>query len=216
MPAPSASGRTADVFPLDAHQVLRRYRDGSDATPEAIVMRYVGDHGFPVPAVYAADGADLVMERVDGPTMLAALVTDGLGVHEAAVMLANLHGRLHALPARLSTDPQVRILHLDLHPDNVIVTSRGPVVIDWRNTAEGPPELDVALTALIIAQVVVDDSGGVAPLADAFLTTFLACGDVPSVSSLRQASALRAADPNLTRKESGQVDLAAAEVRSRL
>jgi len=211
-----ASGRSADVFALDAHRVLRRYRDGGDATPEAMVMRYVGDHGFPVPAVYAADGTDLVMERVDGPTMLVALANGGIGMDEAAVMLAELHGQLHALPARLSTDPRVRILHLDLHPDNVIVSTRGPVAIDWRNTAEGAPDLDVALTALIIAQVVVDESQGLAALADAFLTTFLACADTPCPGSVGEALALRAADPNLTPRESEQIDLAAAEVRSRL
>jgi aminoglycoside phosphotransferase (APT) family kinase protein len=32
-------------------------------------------------------------------------------------------------------------LHGDFHPGNVVLTQRGPVVIDWRNTTEGPPDL---------------------------------------------------------------------------
>lgn len=34
-----ASGRDADVFAIDALRVLRRYRDGSEVTAEAAVMR---------------------------------------------------------------------------------------------------------------------------------------------------------------------------------
>ncbi len=32
-----------------------------------------------------------------------------------------------------------RIVHLDLHPGNVMLTAGGPVVIDWTNVAAGPP-----------------------------------------------------------------------------
>src|SRR5665647_261519 len=70
---PLASGRDADVFALGNGRVLRRYRDGSDATAEAELMAYVAGHGFPVPAVYAVDGADIEMELLDGSTMLDAL-----------------------------------------------------------------------------------------------------------------------------------------------
>jgi hypothetical protein len=48
-----------------------------------------------VPAVYEAHGTDLVMERLEGPTMLSALVAGDLGLIEAAALLADLHGRLH-------------------------------------------------------------------------------------------------------------------------
>ncbi|MBA2773344.1 MAG: phosphotransferase, partial [Nocardioidaceae bacterium] len=117
-PIPLASGRDADVFVIDAHQVLRRYRDGGDVTPEATIMVYVTEFGFPTPTVYEASGTDLVMERLDGPTMSQALAAGDLDVHAGGALLADLHSRLHALPPRLSADPAHRILHLDLHPDN--------------------------------------------------------------------------------------------------
>ena len=91
---PLASGREADVFAVDAHRVLRRYRHGGDVTAEAAVMTYLGEHGFPVPRVYAAEDADLVLERLDGPTMVEALRAGDLGPEAAAELLADLHTRL--------------------------------------------------------------------------------------------------------------------------
>ena len=43
-----------------------------------------------------------------------------------------------------------RLVHLDLHPLNVIMSPRGPVVIDWANAARGDPLLDVALTYVLL------------------------------------------------------------------
>jgi tRNA A-37 threonylcarbamoyl transferase component Bud32 len=39
---------------------------------EARTMDYARRHGYPVPAVeeISADGTDLVMERIDGPSMV--------------------------------------------------------------------------------------------------------------------------------------------------
>ncbi len=118
-------------------------------------MAYVAAAGYPVPLVYDVQGPDLVLERLDGETLLAAMLAGRTAVGAAADLLVGLHERLHALPARFSADPTDSILHLDLHPQNVMVTSRGPVVIDWRNAAEGPADLDVAMTALILAEVAV-------------------------------------------------------------
>ena len=198
------SGRDADVFAIDAHRVLRRYRDGSDVTAEAAVMRGVGAHGFPVPTVHSADGADLIMERLDGGTMMQALRLGELTPADAAGMLADLHTRLHAIPG---PDPARRILHLDLHPENVMMSSRGPLVIDWRNAADGPPELDVALSALILAQLVVAGVSG-RELLDAFVAR---TGDQTALG-LEAAVERRRRDPNLTAREVDQLTAAAGLV----
>ncbi|MFI1467891.1 phosphotransferase family protein [Streptomyces wuyuanensis] len=42
------------------------------------------------------------------------------------------------------------MLHLDLHPGNVILTQRGPVVIDWCNAGAGDPAADVAMTMVTV------------------------------------------------------------------
>jgi hypothetical protein len=49
------------------------------------------------------------------------------------------------------------VLHLDLHPGNVMLTSKGPVVIDWSNVRSGPAGADVAMTYLLMASSEVDD-----------------------------------------------------------
>ncbi len=41
------------------------------------------------------------------------------------------------------------ICHGDFHPDNVIVSERGPVVLDWMTASSGPPAADVARTTLL-------------------------------------------------------------------
>jgi aminoglycoside phosphotransferase (APT) family kinase protein len=39
---------------------------------------------------------------------------------------------------------------MDLHPLNVIMSPRGPIVIDWPNARRGDPMADVALTYALI------------------------------------------------------------------
>jgi aminoglycoside phosphotransferase (APT) family kinase protein len=123
-------------------------------------MAYLAEAGFPVPAVYDASGPDLVMERLAGRDMLADLSGRPWLVRRHAATLAGLHDRLHAIAAppslRAAFGPGDRVLHLDLHPGNVMLTGAGPVVIDWTNVAAGAPAADVAMAWLIIATSEVD------------------------------------------------------------
>src|SRR4051812_34308470 len=95
-----ARGRDADVFALDGRRGLRRYRAGGDTALEAAIMRHVAGHVYPVPRVHEAEGPDLVLERVHGPTLLDALVSGEVAVGTGAEILADLHVRLHAVPPR--------------------------------------------------------------------------------------------------------------------
>lgn len=196
-----AAGRDSDVFAYADGLVLRRYRDGRSAEGEAAVIRAVAGLGYPVPAVHDASGPDIVMERVDGPTLAAALVA-GLPPARAGALLAELHDRLHAL-AWTGAAPGEALLHLDLHPLNVILRGPEPVVIDWSNARPGPAGLDVAMTAVILAQVVVTDgmleAVGIAESARPALTVLLAAFadrvGTPYADQLAAAEALRRQDP---------------------
>lgn len=118
-------------------------------------MTYAREQGFPVPHVHDADRTDIVMDRVVGPSMLACIARRPWALRSQARTLAGLHRQLHAiagpgwLPAPFGeADP---LLHLDLHPDNVLVTSQGVMVIDWQNAARGPAGADLAKTWIILA-----------------------------------------------------------------
>ncbi|GEK20500.1 phosphotransferase [Cellulomonas xylanilytica] len=220
-----ASGATADVFALDDAHVLRRYRSGADASSEVHLLRHVVAHGFPAPAVLEASGPDLVMERMHGPTLLQALAAGEVSLPDAAGILQDLHTRLHAIPAPEGWGPDQpeswplvtggpTVVHLDLHPGNVILTeSHGPALVDWANARTGTAELDVSLTALIIAEVAVDAGGVYSQAARALLAAFLAATDVDPLTELDAAASLRAQDPSLVPGERELVPAAAVLVR---
>ncbi|GAA4449176.1 phosphotransferase [Phytohabitans houttuyneae] len=212
--APFATGRNADVYALDGGRVLRRYRDGGgDTAREAALMAHVAAHGFPVPEVYAADGPDLVMRRLDGPTMLGAFVEGRLPIERGAAVLADLHARLHALPLPAGAPTGTVIVHRDLHPDNVVLTPDGPYVIDWRDALYGPAGLDLAMTALICAEVSVDPTTDLAGAARALLVSFAALvGGDGVTAELGTAVAIRSANPTLTAAEASRVGEAAGLV----
>ena len=152
-----AAGRDADIFEYAPGLVLRRSRLGRSLASEARTMDYVRDRGYPVPAIdsISDDGRDLVMERIEGLQMVDALARRPWAALAMADQLADLHIRLHhiAAPNWLPAAPGPvgdRLLHLDLHPLNVIMSPSGPIVIDWPNAARGDGMFDVALTWLLM------------------------------------------------------------------
>jgi aminoglycoside phosphotransferase (APT) family kinase protein len=143
------------VFEHGLGEVLRRYWEPRDTEREVAAMEHARAHGYPVPAARALNETDIVMERLDGPTMLVDMMEHPWRIGRHAAMLATLLDRLHAIPAPDSLPTPVgegsAFLHLDLHPENVVLTARGPVVIDWPNAARGPGAADVAHTWLVLA-----------------------------------------------------------------
>ena len=127
-------------------------------------MEHVRRHGYPVPEVYSVSGGEMEMERVDGPSLLDVAAKEPHRVRAHAFLLAELHHRLHQIPAPPDIEQQVgdgnSTLHLDLQPANVVITRDGPVVLDWGWAAGGSPAADAAHTWLQLATSEVP--GGVA------------------------------------------------------
>ncbi|MFT4866288.1 MAG: tRNA A-37 threonylcarbamoyl transferase component Bud32 [Ilumatobacter sp.] len=167
-----ASGRAADVFDIGDGKVLRRYRTPHDVVAyETRVMRFMFEQaragrGARVPEVFDLrptddPSRDIVMERIDGVTMLDDVEQRPWKVVSHANLLARLQRQINdvvapewmvtpttAAAAKRRDDS---VLHLDLHPMNVMLTSEGPVVIDWTNASGGPAGFDAALTFVVIS-----------------------------------------------------------------
>lgn len=150
-----AEGRDSEIFEHGPGRVLRIARDGRSLEAEAEIMRYARSQSYPCPAVHDAGEGFLVMDRLEGPTMLDVLGTPPFPLRRSGRMLADLHRRLHQIPAppgvRMAPLPGDRLVHRDLHPANVILTTDGPVVIDWANASAGDPAFDVADTWILLA-----------------------------------------------------------------
>ena len=157
-----ASGRATDVYDLGDGRVLRRYRQPNpNIGYEIRVMRFVAEQGIRVPELFDLEpdhlpDQDIVMERIEGITMLDDFEARPWKQFSHVRLLARLQRDINALVAPnwmvtpSTAAPSKRrddsVLHLDLHPMNVMLTTEGPVVIDWTNAAGGPAGFDAALT----------------------------------------------------------------------
>ncbi len=142
-----------------------------------------------------------------------------------ADQLAELHTRLAGLPTGGLEIP-VRferaecLVHLDLHPGNVILTSRGPVVIDWSNAGMGPRGADVATTWILLTIGEADDI----PVCAASVRRRRSAGDCSAASStassdpipevIRMVAEHRSTDWNLRRSELDKLQAVPRGVRS--
>ena len=166
-------------------------------------MRYVRDRGYPAPEIIRVDGPDLVLERAIGSTMRVDLARRPWMLIGHARRLADLHQRLHHIPAPEwlpAIGPGGAVLHLDLHPENVLLHGKGSLVIDWANARAGHWADDVAQTVVILAAA---DLGRATMLAiRAFLAIYLAGFDRAIVRAhLPAAIERRMADANMTAHE---------------
>jgi streptomycin 6-kinase len=144
-----ASGRESDILDVGGGRVLRRYKQGGNPEHEALVMAHAQAHGFPVPRVLEVHPGELVLERMEGPNLVSDLARRPWRLRAHARLLTDLHRRLHRIeapPGLEAASDGDALLQLDLHPENVLLTTSGPVVIDWTNARRGDPAFDVAYT----------------------------------------------------------------------
>ena len=219
-----ASGRDGDIFDFGPGLVLRRTRDGRSLEHEARVMCFAAEQGYPVPSIdeVRAGGTEIVMERIDGPMMMDVMVKQPWTMARYASTLADLHDSLHAIraPDWLSQVPDGgdRLVHLDLHPMNVMLSARGPVVIDWTGASRGQALTDVALTYVLLTCPQMPAPRFVQMLAKparAFLAKSFArrYSGAEFDEHLAIAAEMKALDPNMSPTEAAECRKLAASAR---
>ncbi len=161
--------------------LLRRFAPGGDAAArrEMLAMRAAEAGGVPVPTVLAMgileDRPALLTTWCDGRSAFEEIWATPAEAGSIGTLLGEALGRIHLVAApdglslrdawidrggpalgplrsRFERIPNAnRLLHLDYHPLNVIV-SLGKVegVIDWANTLAGPPHMDLARSRAIL------------------------------------------------------------------
>ena len=158
------------------------------------MMELARSSGVAVPVVHAVREDALVLELVEGPTLGQRLTRRPWELSHGMRVLADIHRRLHEIPFQ-----DDRLVHFDLHPDNVLLGSRGPVLIDWTNAHGGDPAGDLAMTWLIL-----ETSSGLPGRLAARL--FLAgVGRDEVRRGLADAAGFRLADPHVTDDERARV-----------
>jgi hypothetical protein len=98
---------------------------------------------------FAALQANINATVIEG---LPDLVGRLRGEIERSGLPSQLLSELSSLLIQLD-DGTRRVCHYDFHPDNVIVTLAGWIVIDWLGVASGPPLADLARTLLLSSQI---------------------------------------------------------------
>lgn len=136
------------------------------------LLNHVTEHGYTAPRLVEIIGDTLIMEHIHGPTLFQALVSGETSYADGAEIVDALHRALHDIPLPAHPDKYMNkehhhllvgtdheratnlaIIHLDLHPANIILAADGAYPINWECARIGPPHLDRASTALAIGVV---------------------------------------------------------------
>lgn len=174
-PTPEAPALVVRMFGVDA---------GAAAEREYLAMDAAARYGVPVPSIFARGLVErrpvLVTTFIPGEPVTQALQAHPERAQALGVAMGEALGRLHevAAPAGLTetidawidrggpaltnvrqmlknVPGQDRLIHLDYHPDNVLVRDgRISGIIDWENTMAGPPHMDLARTQAILRAAV--------------------------------------------------------------
>jgi len=217
-------GRDGDVREFGQDKVIRVSRSGADLRPQFALMRHLADSGYPVPRVYPhPDPSVAVMDRVDGITMMADLAAKPWKLRSHAKTLYRLHEQLREVeppPGLRKLGNGSELLHLDLHPNNILITDDGPVVIDWGYSAIGSGDLDVALTWVIIKTGPITSNPVIKPVLVALREQFVkayenAAGEDRIRAHATAAAELRLLDRNLLSAERDEVFRLARQLQDR-
>lgn len=161
------------MYGADKHQAANR---------EAVAMKTAVAHGLPVPDIVGegeiADRPTLLMAFAEGEIATELVAAHPGRAFDIGDKLGTSLGKVNRVPAPAMPTPMNRwialggpaleplheqlnelpradrLLHLDFHPNNVLM-DRGEVtaIVDWENALPGPPHVDLARTKALLHAV---------------------------------------------------------------
>ncbi len=139
LPAPAIDGviemeaRTGIIFErIEGRSMLEELGATPDAAPryaEILAELHVSIHAHEIPDLPSL--RDMIERNIRRATTLSD------------------DERARALHVLAQRRDGARLCHYDIHPMNVIMSPRGPVILDWMTACHGDPHADVARTVLM-------------------------------------------------------------------
>jgi|TARA_B110000444_G_scaffold247992_1_gene271340 aminoglycoside phosphotransferase (APT) family kinase protein len=217
---PTESQTSEDLNHKRETSLTSQIRSTENMTPgpsvirEADAIKIVRASKYPAPNIVGepADGS-IILEKLEGSTMLKDLTSKPWRIHRHAKTLAQLHRKLGDIEAPSSwaqVCPGSSVLHLDLHPGNVFITTDGPVVVSWNTVARGSVSFDAAFTYVMLRTGETDSKLFAHLAINIFRKTFAqffarAFGKEQIERYLREAAELRLLNTNLSATERERV-----------
>ena len=154
-------GRRTGVAPLPDRPPARRHRAGGGGDAPPAGQRLPGARGVRGRGARRRDGAARSARRCSTTSSSTrggstATPTRGPTCTDGCARCRSATSPRRGLATRFG--PPDAVVHLDFHPDNIMLTADGPVVFDWTNAALGPPAADVAFAWVIGATTTIDGS----------------------------------------------------------
>ena len=172
-----APGQVVKLFKAGVSHLLGRH--------EVRMIRAVRAAGVPVPEVFGEVTLDgrfgIVLQRLDGPTLLQLTRTGAVTFDQAGAIVAALAMSIHKTPpppevlsmreymedqlghddgklipkhiATESLPPGDGLCHTDLSPGNVIMTAEGPKLVDWAGAKRGPAVLELGFLHVVLSEL---------------------------------------------------------------
>ncbi|WP_051197111.1 phosphotransferase [Jonesia quinghaiensis] len=195
------------------------------------LLDHITEHGYTAPRLIEIVDNTLIMEHIHGPTLFQALVSGETSYADGAEIVDALHRALHDIPLPKNADQFVgkehhhllrgtdherasnlAIIHLDLHPANIILAADGAYPINWECARIGPPDLDRASTALAIG-VVASEVNELQQASREYLHQLHRLFGNGYLRYLDEANAHHKTHPDLTDEDRGHLDTAQLVVR---
>lgn len=93
-------------------------------------------------------GLHVELHTISAPALPSQHQRVAWNLGRSAFLPEPLKAAVYQLAAKLPDNDT--ICHGDFHPENILLTERGPVIIDWEGCMHGSPAADVAATCLLV------------------------------------------------------------------